>query len=94
MSLVGPRPHASHMTTADRLSHEIAGDYAWRHRVKPGMTGWAQVNGSRGALASADDLCRRLRYDLDYIDNWSPLLDLRIALLTPLKLIFHSGSAF
>lgn len=94
MSLIGPRPHAWHMTTENRLSHEIADDYAWRHRVKPGMTGLAQVNGSRGALASAEDLCRRLRYDLEYIENWSPLLDLRIALLTPLKLIFHSGSAF
>ena len=94
MSLVGPRPHAWHMTTENRLSHEIADDYAWRHRVKPGMTGLAQINGSRGALSTAEDLCRRLRYDLDYIENWSLLLDVRIALLTPFKLIFHSGSAF
>ena len=94
MSVVGPRPHPLTMMTEDRLSTEITADYPQRHRVKPGMTGWAQVNGSRGGLASADDLCRRVRYDLEYIENWSPLLDLKIALLTPLKLIFHGGSAF
>ena len=94
MSLIGPRPHPGAMTTENRLSVEIAEDYQQRHRVKPGMTGWAQVNGSRGGLATAEDLCRRLRYDLDYIENWSPLLDLKITLLTPLKLVFHGGSAF
>ncbi len=94
MSLVGPRPHPGTMTTDNRLSTDIAENYPQRHRVKPGMTGWAQVNGSRGGLGSAEELCRRLRYDLDYIENWSPLLDLKIALLTPVKLIFHGGSAF
>ncbi len=94
MSLVGPRPHPATMTTENRLSVEIADDYPHRHRVRPGMTGLAQINGSRGALSTAEELCRRLRYDLDYIENWSPWLDLRITLLTPLKLIFHGGSAF
>ena len=82
------------MTTDDRLSVDIDADYPQRHRVKPGMTGWAQVNGSRGGLQSPEELCQRLRYDLHYIENWSLLLDLKIALLTPLKMIFHNGAAF
>ena len=94
MSLVGPRPHPHSMTTDDRLSVEIDADYPQRHRVKPGMTGWAQVNGSRGGLRSPEELCQRLRYDLHYIENWSLLLDLKIALLTPFKMIFHNGAAF
>ena len=94
MSLVGPRPHPQFMTTDDRLSVDIDADYPQRHRVKPGMTGWAQINGSRGGLQSPEELCQRLRYDLHYIENWSLLLDLKIALLTPFKMIFHDGAAF
>jgi len=75
MSLVGPRPHAvSHNT---RYAASIDG-YLGRHRVKPGITGWAQVNGLRGETDTPEKMRRRLEYDLHYIENWSLLLDLRI----------------
>ncbi len=82
MSLVGPRPHAIDMRTEDRLGHEIVGEYPHRHRVKPGMTGWAQVNGYRGATQTAEQIRRRVELDLYYADNWSVLLDLKILLKT------------
>ncbi|MHB8624453.1 MAG: undecaprenyl-phosphate glucose phosphotransferase [Sulfuricaulis sp.] len=82
MSLVGPRPHAVNMRVEDRLGHEITDMYAHRHRVKPGITGWSQVNGSRGAVDIAEQLRRRIELDLFYIENWSLLLDLKILLLT------------
>ena len=94
MSLIGPRPHPREMRTENRLSVEIEPRYPARHCVKPGMTGWAQVNGSRGGLADAAALRERVRLDLDYVENWSLSLDLRIALLTPIRLLFHGGSAF
>jgi lipopolysaccharide/colanic/teichoic acid biosynthesis glycosyltransferase len=82
MSLVGPRPHAIQMRTQDRLGCEITPEYAHRHRVKPGITGWAQVNGARGATATTDQLQRRVVLDLHYVENWSLLLDLKILALT------------
>lgn len=82
MSLVGPRPHAVNMRTENRLGHEITGLYAHRHRVKPGMTGWSQVNGARGATDTTAQLRRRVELDLHYIENWSLLLDFKILLLT------------
>lgn len=82
MSLVGPRPHAVDMRTEARLGAEITARYAHRHRVKPGITGWAQVNGARGATDTAAQLRRRVELDLHYIAHWSPLLDLRILLRT------------
>ncbi len=82
MSLVGPRPHAVNMRTEDRLGSEITGTYAHRHRVKPGMTGWSQVNGARGATTTTAQLKRRIALDLMYIDNWSLWLDLKILMLT------------
>ena len=82
MSLVGPRPHAVNMRTEDRLGHEITDIYAHRHRVKPGMTGWSQVNGSRGATDTTAQLRRRVELDLHYIENWSLLLDFKILVLT------------
>lgn len=78
MSLVGPRPHAVDMRTAGLTGPEITPRYAERHRVKPGMTGWAQVNGSRGATVEPTDVERRVQLDLHYIENWSPWLDLHI----------------
>jgi Undecaprenyl-phosphate glucose phosphotransferase len=78
MSLVGPRPHAINMRTEERLGHEITDLYAHRHRVKPGITGWSQVNGARGATDTAAQLQRRVELDLHYIANWSLLLDLKI----------------
>jgi Undecaprenyl-phosphate glucose phosphotransferase len=82
MSLVGPRPHAVNMRTEDRLGSEITGRYAHRHRVKPGMTGWSQVNGARGATTTAAQLRHRVALDLMYIDNWSLWLDFKILVLT------------
>jgi len=79
MSLVGPRPHAiSHDTEYEKL---IA-SYAFRHHVKPGLTGWAQVNGYRGETRQIEQMERRVEHDLWYINNWSLLLDLRIVLQT------------
>ncbi len=93
MSLVGPRPHATN-TRAEGLSLEEAeASYAVRHRVRPGITGWAQVNGSRGELRTAAQVRARVAHDLYYIENWSLWLDLRIIMLTALKEI-RSKSAF
>jgi Undecaprenyl-phosphate glucose phosphotransferase len=79
MSLVGPRPHASsHNSEYEKL---IA-NYAFRHHVRPGLTGWAQVNGYRGETRQIEQMERRVEHDLWYINNWSPLLDLRIVLQT------------
>jgi Undecaprenyl-phosphate glucose phosphotransferase len=82
MSLVGPRPHAVNMRTEDRLGSEITDKYSHRHRVKPGMTGWSQVNGARGATTTTAQLRRRVGLDLMYIDSWSLWLDLKILVLT------------
>jgi Undecaprenyl-phosphate glucose phosphotransferase len=82
MSLVGPRPHAITMRAGDRLYHDAIEDYLNRHRVKPGITGWAQVNGLRGEIDTLDKARRRVDYDLDYIENWSFWLDLKILLMS------------
>ena len=87
MSLVGPRPHAVNMRTEERLGHEITNVYAHRHRVKPGITGWSQVNGSRGATDTVDKLHRRVELDLYYVENWSLLFDLKILFLTPREVL-------
>lgn len=75
MSLVGPRPHA--VSHNDQYAESIDG-YLGRHRVKPGITGWAQVNGLRGETDTPEKMHRRLEYDLHYIDNWTLMFDLRI----------------
>ncbi|SHG99009.1 exopolysaccharide biosynthesis polyprenyl glycosylphosphotransferase [Hydrocarboniphaga daqingensis] len=82
MSLVGPRPHAVNMRTQQRLGQEITDAYCHRHRVKPGITGWSQVNGSRGATDTVEQLRRRIELDLYYVDHWSLILDIRILLAT------------
>lgn len=82
MSLVGPRAHALAMKAGDRLYHEAVGEYFHRHRVLPGITGLAQVNGQRGEIDSVERAQERVRYDLYYIDNWSLWLDLMILLRT------------
>lgn len=79
MSLVGPRPHA---LAHDRFYAGLIDDYLARQRVKPGMTGWAQVNGLRGETDTPEKMRRRVQYDLYYIDNWSVLFDLKILFLT------------
>jgi Undecaprenyl-phosphate glucose phosphotransferase len=78
MSLVGPRPHAISMQVEDRANHDIVPDYALRHHMKPGITGWAQVNGYHGPVATEEALRARVRYDLEYINNWSLWFDLQI----------------
>lgn len=82
MSLVGPRPHAVGMHTGNIESYKLVEEYAHRHRMKPGMTGWAQINGSRGPLHSAEDVARRVRLDVEYIERSSALFDLMIMFKT------------
>ncbi|WP_017931782.1 exopolysaccharide biosynthesis polyprenyl glycosylphosphotransferase [Robiginitomaculum antarcticum] len=82
MSLVGPRPHAVGMRTQGKASIELVSDYAHRHKVKPGMTGWAQINGSRGPLHDQADIARRVRLDVEYIENSNVFFDILIMLKT------------
>jgi Undecaprenyl-phosphate glucose phosphotransferase len=82
MSLVGPRPHAIRTTAGGRQCDEVVDQYAIRHKVKPGITGWAQVNGLRGTMETEEHLVKRLEHDLYYINNWTPLLDLKILAMT------------
>ena len=89
MSIVGPRPHA---TEHNREFEHIIPPFARRHNVKPGITGWAQVNGYRGPTDSIDKMQRRVEHDLYYIDNWSFLFDLQIVLLTLFSKKSYSNS--
>nr|WP_289109548.1 undecaprenyl-phosphate glucose phosphotransferase [uncultured Halomonas sp.] len=82
MSLVGPRPHAM---DHNEYYKDVIEDYMQRHRVKPGMTGWAQVHGWRGNTEQLQDMKKRVEYDLYYIDNWSLGLDLKILVMTLVK---------
>ncbi len=82
MSLVGPRPHADYLHGIDRAGREIVAEYAQRNRVKPGITGWAQIHGSRGATTDIDQLRKRVAYDLYYIEHWSIWLDMQILFRT------------
>jgi polysaccharide biosynthesis protein PslA len=82
MSLVGPRPHPLNTKAADKLFTDVVANYAFRHRVKPGITGWAQVNGWRGETKTVEEIENRVACDLAYIENWSIWLDLRIMMLT------------
>jgi putative colanic acid biosynthesis UDP-glucose lipid carrier transferase len=84
MSLVGPRPHAvAHDSRFDKLVR----NYAFRQRVKPGLTGWAQVHGCRGPTPTTEHIERRVDYDLWYIDNWRLGLDFAILMQTPLEVL-------
>jgi lipopolysaccharide/colanic/teichoic acid biosynthesis glycosyltransferase len=87
LSLVGPRPHAVQGKLQNRLFDEAVDGYFARHRVKPGITGWAQINGWRGEVDSEEKIQKRVECDLYYIENWSILFDLVILLKTPLALI-------
>lgn len=82
MSLVGPRPHAKNTKAVGKLFEEVINEYASRHRVKPGITGWAQVNGWRGETDTEEKIRKRVEHDLYYIENWSIGLDLKILLMT------------
>ena len=90
MSLVGPRPHA---VAHDREFGLLIADYALRRRVKPGISGWAQVNGLRGATPTVDMMRRRVDHDVWYVQNASIVLDLKIMLLTPREL-FRRRNAY
>jgi undecaprenyl-phosphate galactose phosphotransferase/putative colanic acid biosynthesis UDP-glucose lipid carrier transferase len=79
MSLIGPRPHA---LAHDDYFQNVLSDYAFRHHVKPGITGWAQCNGARGATPSIEHISERVKLDLWYINNWSLWLDIQILIKT------------
>ena len=89
MSLVGPRPHA--------LAHnhqyaQTVENYSGRHKVKPGITGWAQVNGCRGETSENERMAERVRYDLEYIDNWSMWFDVKILVMTVTAVLFPKNA--
>jgi lipopolysaccharide/colanic/teichoic acid biosynthesis glycosyltransferase len=86
LSLVGPRPHAVHAKAENRLYDEAVDGYFARHRVKPGITGWAQISGWRGETDTHEKIQRRVEHDLYYIENWSVLFDLFILAKTPIAL--------
>ena len=90
MSIVGPRPHA---VTHNEQYRQIIKAYMVRHKVKPGITGWAQVNGQRGETDTIEKMRARVEYDLEYLRNWSLGLDLRIIVGT-IRLVFYDRYAF
>jgi Undecaprenyl-phosphate glucose phosphotransferase len=94
LSLVGPRPHAVQGKLESRLFDEAVDGYFARHRVKPGITGWAQINGWRGEVDSEEKIQKRVEFDLYYIENWSVLFDLFILLKTPLALMTKNENAY
>ncbi len=87
LSLVGPRPHAMQAKAADRLYPDVVDGYFARHKVKPGITGWAQINGWRGETDTHEKIQKRVAFDLDYIENWSVWFDLYILAKTPVSLM-------
>ena len=90
MSIVGPRPHA---VAHNELYRQIIKAYMVRHKVKPGITGWAQINGHRGETDTVDKMRLRVEYDLEYLRNWSLGLDLQIIART-IKLVFFDRNAY
>jgi Undecaprenyl-phosphate glucose phosphotransferase len=87
LSLVGPRPHAMQAKAADKLYDKVVDGYFARHKVKPGITGWAQINGWRGETDTQEKIQRRVEHDLYYIENWSVFFDLQILAMTPFALL-------
>lgn len=94
MSLVGPRPHALQARAGDTLYQNAVETYPHRHRVKPGITGWAQCNGWRGETDTIEKLMKRVEFDLEYIENWSVLLDLEILVRTVLQMVRGDRNAY
>ena len=92
MSIVGPRPHATKMRVEDAYYFDAVKGYAARHRVKPGITGLAQVRGLRGEIADLVRARRRVEYDIYYIEHWSPFLDIRIIIETVFRLIWDKNA--
>ncbi len=87
LSLVGPRPHAVNAHTDNHLWEQVVDGYFARHKVKPGVTGWAQINGWRGEVDKPEKIQKRVEYDIYYIENWSVLFDLYILIRTPFALL-------
>jgi Undecaprenyl-phosphate glucose phosphotransferase len=94
LSLVGPRPHAVQGKVQSQLFDEAVDGYFARHRVKPGITGWAQINGWRGEIDNEEKIQKRVEFDLYYIENWSVMFDLFILLKTPLALLTKNENAY
>ena len=90
MSIVGPRPHA---VAHNEMYRKLIKGYMVRHKVKPGITGWAQVNGLRGETESLDKMKRRIDFDLEYLRNWSLKLDLMIIMRT-LLIVLKDRNAY
>ena len=90
MSIVGPRPHA---VAHNEQYRELIKAYMVRHKVKPGITGWAQVNGLRGETETIDKMKARVEYDLEYLRNWSLGLDLQIIVRT-VRVLFFDRNAY
>ena len=84
MSIVGPRPHAK---AHDNQFSDWVSNYAFRHHVKPGITGWAQVHGHRGETPTVEAIRKRVDLDIWYVDNWSVILDIRIIFATVVELL-------
>jgi len=89
MSIVGPRPHA---LAHNEYYKDLVESYMWRHKVKPGITGWAQVNGHRGETDTLEKMKNRVEHDLWYLENWSLVLDLKIIFLTILHGFCHKNA--
>ncbi|WOF72445.1 undecaprenyl-phosphate glucose phosphotransferase [Parvibaculaceae bacterium PLY_AMNH_Bact1] len=89
MSIVGPRPHA---IAHNEMYAAMIGSYSKRHIVKPGITGWAQINGYRGETRDPSMMEKRIEYDLHYIENWSLWFDIKIILLTPFRGLIHPNA--
>jgi Undecaprenyl-phosphate glucose phosphotransferase len=92
LSLVGPRPHALQAKAANALYPDVVDGYFARHKVKPGITGWAQINGWRGETDTPEKIQKRVEHDLYYIENWSLLLDIYILAKTPLSLLKNENA--
>ena len=90
MSIVGPRPHA---VAHNEIYRELISAYMVRHKVKPGITGWAQINGLRGETETIDKMKARVEFDLEYLRNWSLALDLRIIVRT-VRVAFLERNAY
>ena len=84
MAVVGPRPHA---LEHDQYYSQYISNYMKRNAVKPGLTGWAQINGSRGETETIEKMECRINYDLWYVNNWTPFLDVKIVAITPFKIL-------
>ena len=93
LSLVGPRPHALKGKAAGMIYEQVVEGYFARHRVRPGITGWAQINGWRGETDTVEKIEQRVAHDLHYIENWSLWMDIKILASTPWS-VLHGKNAF